>query len=678
VSAASSLGIPHPSGFPGYILFAKALSWFPFGPISFRVQLLSIITGALLVGITLRILDRLSPSRAVVWAAAVPTVFALMSAHLFILHSTTPEVYTPTALFLAAVVGASVYPGTEINRRFIWMGLWTGMGLTFHFSAFLVSVLPVWGWMLFASRGLQGNRETVLGMLKGTGVALIPFLAYGYIPLATAHDPWRNWGNPDSLLGLWDHLTASSIRAAFTGDMLSTSPMRIWTFLQHHMGALWESVGLLVVFAPLGAILAILRRHPTRPLSALLLSILLVDGIFSVFINPMGIEDRQTGLHSVWALTALSGLLVLTIHHEKWTRGKMLSLPVLGLVLSALSSPLLQVAQDRTFNRSDINFPERYQTRILRHAPPNALLLTGSDDSLGTLNQSLGVDNSRPDLALIALPHIYAVDELEHWQRLYGDSIIDPERLQASQAQASSQGWLSSADQMEWLKAWVEHADVPVLWGVGEQKFDSLTSNFIRWGFPFSLIQKEESPESPSGRHDEINRVISNWAWRAGQPLDVISAQSMSEQARLAGRQALTARHTEAAEQLFTLSLDLFPESHRTWSDLGVLRFGKGDIKGAASAAKLAIQFRPDLPNPRFRLIEALHTLGEHMAVIDAVSSMEYLGVQGMKLRRARILGAQSHVKLGQVDEALILLSHNLVENPKDAESLSMVKTLRP
>jgi tetratricopeptide (TPR) repeat protein len=231
---------------------------------------------------------------------------------------------------------------------------------------------------------------------------------------------------------------------------------------------------------------------------------------------------------------------------------------------------------------------------------------------------------------------------------------------------------------MKWLKAWVEHKDAPVLWGVGEQRFDQLTSNYVHWGFPFSLIKKEESDESPSGRHEEINRVISNWAWRAERPLDVISAQALSEQARLAGRQALTAQHIESAEQLFTLSLDLVPESHRAWSDMAILRFGKGDIKGAASAAKLAIQLRPDLANPRFSLIKALHTLGDHIAVIDAVSSVESLGVQGPKLHRARLLGAQSHMELGQVGEALILLRYNLLENPDDAESLARVKALRP
>ena len=249
VSAVSTLGIPHPSGFPGYILLGKALTWLPFGPISFKVQLLSIATGTLLVGVSLRILSEMASSRATAWAAGFPLVVSLMSAHLFVLHSTTPEVYTPTALFLAALVAAATLPSLPSQHRFLWMGLWTGVGLTFHFSAFLVSSLPVWMWVSWKTWRDEDRSTAIRSFVKGTAIAFIPFLAYLYLPLATGHDPWRNWGNPDSLAGLWDHITASSIRAAFTGDMLSTSPTRIWTFGVLHAQALWESMGLLLILS---------------------------------------------------------------------------------------------------------------------------------------------------------------------------------------------------------------------------------------------------------------------------------------------------------------------------------------------------------------------------------------------------------------------------------------------
>ena len=59
-------GVPHPPGYPLYVLLARGFAQLPLGPLPFRVSLLSVVCGAAAATMVTRILRRLTGST---WAA---------------------------------------------------------------------------------------------------------------------------------------------------------------------------------------------------------------------------------------------------------------------------------------------------------------------------------------------------------------------------------------------------------------------------------------------------------------------------------------------------------------------------------------------------------------------------------------------------------------------------------
>lgn len=673
VSAAYGVGIPHPSGFPTYTLLAKLASFLPLGPIDFRIHLLSALCGALTIGFACALIPlRYGRQR---WAAAIPMTFCLLSAPIFALHATTAEVYAPTALSLVALLFFACREENNLIRRFSTVGLITGIGLGCHFSSFLVTAAPLWALLLFFESQKRRWKLPWRPLLWGLGMAAIASLAYLYLPLATRHDPWRNWGSPDSFVRLWDHVTATSIRHAFSDDMLSFSPIRIRENMGNHAEMLWESTGLLAVFAPPLVLFGAFRSPTLRPLSAMVLSIFAMDGLFTIFINPMGILDRQTGLPSVLCLAIMTGVSLVIIQREFEVKNEKRSVFVLALFLCGAASPLLGSASERTLDRSNAGFSERYTSAMTRFLPPNATLLVANDDNLGLLTGTLGVNGSRPDLRLIALPHLYDLHEIQHMNRLYGESVVPQERLDAMKPRASSRGWISTKDQLDWVHFWMQSVE-PLFWGSGEPVFDGRIAPFLGSGFPLAQVFPHAKIGSgPSAQR--VHQILSNWTLYEKNEPDTITVQVLSEQVRLSGRIATGKDDWAEAEKLFTLSIDLTPGSSRSWSDLAVARGKNGNSAGAASASKVALELKPDRAAPRFRLLESLFYEEKYSEVLVHLSVLEELSPPSAALNIARHFGARAHLEKGRALEAQWVLAMILQDNPGDRKALKLLESLR-
>ncbi len=127
------------------------------------------------------------------------------------------------------------------------------------------------------------------------GLAGLAVLAY--LPVAAHQDPWVNWGDPSTLSRLFDHLTGEGIREAYASEI-------------GHMGsdifvalARWcELAGGPVFPVVFLACACLLPAISLRWCAAAFPLGLLADLLFSVFINPMGQADLQTGVPGALAL----------------------------------------------------------------------------------------------------------------------------------------------------------------------------------------------------------------------------------------------------------------------------------------------------------------------------------------------------------------------------------------
>ena len=178
-SAALTLGVAHPPGYPLYSSLGRLwLALIPFGGAAYRLNLLSAAAGSAAAALLCRLLmRRLAPGAAALGAlcfafAAGPWKFAELS-----------EMYSLHALFICALLLlAEGEDGTQA-RRAAATGLLFGAGLVNHQALILLAPALLWLW-----RGRLAERASTLAAFTaaGLGLELFVLVRLGDAPLA-----WR-------------------------------------------------------------------------------------------------------------------------------------------------------------------------------------------------------------------------------------------------------------------------------------------------------------------------------------------------------------------------------------------------------------------------------------------------------------------------------------------------------
>ena len=199
MTAAATLGVPHPPGYPTYVVLGKLFSFLPIGTIAFRFNLFSAFCTAVAAGFVTATAVSLSASHtnrtnALPAAAAAGLSFAF--APLVWSQATIAEVYGLNLAVLAILLWALV---TE--RSPFLIGVLFGLSLTTHITSLFFSPLVFLhtkkqGRKLFASWFVSWLVSWFVGLLVGLLPYLLIFL------LARSNSPIV-WGNADTVSGWW-------------------------------------------------------------------------------------------------------------------------------------------------------------------------------------------------------------------------------------------------------------------------------------------------------------------------------------------------------------------------------------------------------------------------------------------------------------------------------------------
>lgn len=200
IAAARTLGVPHPSGYPTYVLLAWLASHLPVGSIAYRVNLLSAVCAAVAVGLCFSVSRRvLPPDR---YPLLLPALAALTLAFSSLLWSQAviAEVYALLMLFSVLLVWLLVRWRAEQHDLYLWLaGLTLGLALGNHLTIVFcapAALVYLWpdrrGWLHFRT------------LLPAVALFVVGLSVYAYLPLAAMHRPPMNWGNPQTWDGfLW-------------------------------------------------------------------------------------------------------------------------------------------------------------------------------------------------------------------------------------------------------------------------------------------------------------------------------------------------------------------------------------------------------------------------------------------------------------------------------------------
>ena len=394
-AAAASLGIPHPPGYPLYVLVGRLFAAVPAGDMGFRLNLMSGVFGALAALAVYAIVLELTRHRI---SAAVAALSLAFSYH-FWGQSLVAEVYTLDAALLGGLIYAlCVWERTRrpgaLYAAFFLLGLALAHRTT---SLFLVPPLIVWGLATGVYREPVPWLRALAWMAPGLGLYLVLPILYvtnlGYIwnvGYDLSGDP--TYVDLTTFEGLKWYVTAEVFRPlafAFGPGDAAREAVRF-------AGWLWgEFAGAGAILGVVGAAIAYRRRRGFFYLTA---GAFVLQAWF--FINYRAVDKDQMFLatYLIWAVWVGLGVRQLL---DLVGEGHAPSLAKPAARVLALALPVALFA----LNFSSLQFPDAATVRedadqLFAEVPAETLVI-GSWSDIAVLEYFQTVEDRRPDIALI-------------------------------------------------------------------------------------------------------------------------------------------------------------------------------------------------------------------------------------------------------------------------------------
>lgn len=174
------LGIPHPTGYPLYALLGKFFTLIvPLNDAAFRLNLFSALCAALTIPVIYFCLRQITERQ---WPALLGALLFAVS-RTFWEQAVTAEVYALQMLLAALILLAAFRWGAEPSaRRFYWLALAMGLGLTHH--RLVVLLYPaVAVYVILIQRSVLSDYKL---LTRAALLFLAPLLLYLYLPLRGA------------------------------------------------------------------------------------------------------------------------------------------------------------------------------------------------------------------------------------------------------------------------------------------------------------------------------------------------------------------------------------------------------------------------------------------------------------------------------------------------------------
>jgi len=411
ITAAYTLGVPHPPGYPTYCLLGWLFAHLPLRDVAWRLNLMS-ATGAALaaLGLYAAVVERQRDGQGVgatALAAGLCAAWGLAFVPVLWSQATITEVYAVNAACVALVLWLALRV-QRLGASQMALGLAWGLSLGTHLTG--LALLPVVAWALAAGRHGRSFLSVFLPWLLG---AVLGLSVYAYLPLRAGRGA-VTWGNPTTLAGWWWIVSGALYQGYVFALPLEAVPARLLALTQYLVSG----------FGPTGVALgaagiASLARRQRGLLLASGLSWLLY------VVYAIGYDTTDSYVYLIPALVVLAFWLGEGLAESlgwlcrrlgrRWGLAAGLCLGCVGLLLALV---LNYRGMDIHRDTSARDFGEA----VLAAAPERAVLLSVQDAHTFTLWYFQHVLGQRPDVAVVDTGLLdydwYRADLLRAWPEL--------------------------------------------------------------------------------------------------------------------------------------------------------------------------------------------------------------------------------------------------------------------
>ncbi len=582
-AAAVALGVAHPTGFPLYCIVARAAAFVPLGELAFRVELLSAVCAALAVFWTTRLVLDLcrDDMHALVGAAVAGTLLALSA--VFLRQATVAEVYAPGAALLAGglVLLEQVSRGGDA-RWGLALALVCGLCLAMHVSTWLLGPVAL---ALMGVRLYRGARWPLLAPLVALAMA---GAAIAYLPVrsASGHVGVLDWGHPDQLDRLSDHLSAQRIRNAFSDQMGVVEGAQV---APQVASLVEESADQLGPIAPLAALFGLgwlARQRRSRWVAAALAVIGAGDVIYTLWVNPMGQADWQNGVPLALAVSICAGAGVAWLSRFLRAAGPFVA-AVAGVLLvlppAVVSLPAVWQASAPSGEPADSpDAPRAWAEAALAVTPPRGLALVQTDSTAAGLLYLTEVEGARPDVAVVVRQF---VPDHRYMQAALARGGVDARGLREDFEPAQTLAWLLGRRR-------------PMTWEVGRE--DIPAGMDVRAAAPLLRLAREHEGVERAGGREVWRRELAMaagtlariFAGAAGR--DRVARREHARALTALGRMAYGSGEVALGVEILQRAVLTLPTHVAALVNLGVATARLGDFAAAVAYTERALQLAPD------------------------------------------------------------------------------------
>jgi hypothetical protein len=434
LSALLTGGIPHPTGYPTYMILGRLFQLLPFGSPVWKAGLFSALCMAAASGLIAAwaglFWDRITAHPAAL-AAGGMSGLAFGTAPLVFSHAVIVEVQGLQMLLLVCTLGwltLNLFPTRIAAPRWVAYLLASVVGVSFGNHITLVLLLPLFVPIIWRAFRDPVARKPILIQLGLIGSGLWVYL---YLPLAARQFPAINWGNPQTIAGFWWMISGTPYQGflanpslALIGERMRSLitiaieqfgwlglGMGIWGAVRFPSGErrmAWVLLYILSIYCAFSVLYAS-NDSVAYLLPALLMYALWIGaGVIAVWgraniFHGRGAPVYATGVDTQvypygWRhMMAIHGTHVWSQCWQKLPWGPII---ILGLGTSLLLRiPGVRAQVDPRAETQAADFAER----LFKEAPQNALIITSaSEDTFPVWYDHFGL-GKRPDLRVIVL-----------------------------------------------------------------------------------------------------------------------------------------------------------------------------------------------------------------------------------------------------------------------------------
>src|SRR3989339_173758 len=399
-AAAYTLGVGHPPGYPVFTMFSHLFTYLPLANVAYRINLLSVLCGALSIVFLFLIMRKLLKEEKYALTASAFTSFMMLLGETFwvqALHS-KGGIYTLNILFIFSLILAVQY-----NKKYLF-GILLGFSLANHHT--VAVVFPGLLLYIYLARKDWLKLVTVLKILS---LSLIGLSSYFYLIVSANSNPPMNWGNPYNIERMLYHIfrkqygELTTLARSFSSFYAMTKVFIKW------LGSDFTIFPLLLAFP---GIYAFYKKDKKLFYIFMLLLLTSVFGMMYMInyeINPKNVYVNEVFFIPAFAFIAVFAGFGYTLIARK-IRYTFMFIPLLLLPTFINNIKINNLGNNKIAYNYGIN--------ILKSLEKNAIFFCEGDNQMFVLGYLKYVDKLRPDVTIydeigIVFKNIYGEDFLK-------------------------------------------------------------------------------------------------------------------------------------------------------------------------------------------------------------------------------------------------------------------------